>query len=80
MMSNDTSRGRLLWLIYAALILAGIILIGDAVDLRLITKLTARLGVALVFSAVALLVGKNRPHGIIATAIIWVAVIITFFN
>ena len=79
-MSNDTSKGRLLWLIYAALILAGIILIGDAFDIRLITKLTARLGVALVFSAVALLVGKNRPHGIIATAIIWVAVIITFFN
>ena len=79
-MSSDVSKSRLLWLIYAALVLAGILLIGDAFDIGVITKLTARLGVALVFSAVALLVGKNHPPGIIATAIIWVAVIITFFN
>ena len=39
-----------------------------------------RLGVGLIFSALALLVGKDRPAGIIATAIIWIAIIIAIFN
>ena len=67
------------WLVYVAAVLAGAILLGDALGVRAIQQLTARLGIALLFSAVALLVGNGRPSGFVAAAIIWVAVIITFF-
>lgn len=80
-MSNKvTKEGRRLWLIYLAFIISGAILLGDALDVRFIAKLTARLGVGLVFSAMALIIGKDRPSGIIATAIVWGAIIISFFN
>jgi len=71
---------KYLWLIYTALALAGIILIGDALGVDFLTKLTARIGIALVFSSLALVVAKDRSPGIIAVAVIWIAVIITFFN
>jgi hypothetical protein len=77
---GNAGRGKILWLIYVSLILSGAILIADAINFSILTKLTARLGVGLVFSAIALLVGKDRPAGIIATSIIWISIVITFFN
>lgn len=67
---ENESRSRLLWLIYVALILSGLILIADAFNIGFAARLTARLGVGLLFSAFALIIGKNRPAGIVATAII----------
>ena len=78
--TNPVRAKKLIWLIYVSLVLSGLILIGNALEIRFFTKLTARLGIAVIFSAFALLVGKDRPSGIIATAIIWIAVLITFFN
>ena len=79
-MSDQKLDKKFIWLIYTALVLAGLILIGDALQIQILAKLTARLGIALIFSALALLLAKDKPSGIIATSIIWVAVIITFFS
>ena len=77
---NKSKPTKLIWLIYIALLISGIVLIGDALNVSAISKLTTRLGVGLLFSALALIFGKNRPHGIIAVGIVWVAIIITFFR
>ena len=77
---NKSKPTKLIWLIYFAFLLSGIILIGDALNISVISKLTTRLGIGLLFSALALIIGKNRPHGIIAMGIVWVVIIITFFR
>jgi hypothetical protein len=77
---TETKSTKLIWLIYIALLISGIILIGDALNISAISKLTTRLGVGLVYSALALIFSKNRPYGIIGVGIVWVAIIITFFR
>ncbi|PKK83559.1 MAG: hypothetical protein CVT49_07965 [candidate division Zixibacteria bacterium HGW-Zixibacteria-1] len=79
-MSNAKAGNNVLWLIYLSLALAGLILLGDALRIQILSKLTARLGIALIFSAIALIIAKDRPPGIIAIAITWMAVLITIFN
>ncbi len=59
----------------AAVVLAGVLLLADAFGLFALYKITAQLGIALLFSAFALLVGKGRWPGYAATVIIWLAVI-----
>jgi hypothetical protein len=78
--NNETGSRNLRWLIYTALLISGVVLIGDALNIAIISKLTTRLGVGLLFSALALIIGKNHPSGIIAVGIIWIAIIITFFR
>jgi len=78
--SSKPARSSRMWLIYLSLILSGILLIADALNIGFLEQLTIRLGIGLLFSAVALVGGKNGNMGIIATALIWVAIIITFFQ
>jgi len=78
--SSTSSKGSLLWLICVALFLAGGLLLADALGMKAFSRLTVRLGAALLFSAIALMAGKEKPAGIIAIAIVWIAVLITFFN
>ncbi len=73
-----TAKHAQLWLVYVSAVLAGILLLAHALDFGPLQKITARLGIALIFSAFALLVGNGKPSGIIATALIWIAVIVTF--
>lgn len=68
-----------LWLIYVAALLSGIVLLADAVDYTPLQKIPARLGIALVFSALALFIGMNRRSAFVAAALIWVVTILTFF-
>jgi len=68
-----------IWLVYVAAVIAGVVLLSDAMGWGPLVKLSARLGVALLFSAVALMIGRSRPAGIIAVAIVWIGTIITFF-
>ncbi len=82
-MSNDTGangKGNLLWLVYISLFIAGGMLLADALGVRALNRLTVRLGAALLFSAIALMAGKDKPAGIVAIAIVWIAVLITLFN
>nr|MBN2277985.1 hypothetical protein [candidate division Zixibacteria bacterium] len=78
--AQNGGQGKLLWLIYTSLLLSGIILLADALNINFLARLSMRLGLGLVFSAMALIIGKNKPSGIIATAIIWVAILITVFS
>ncbi len=67
-----------LWLVYIALLLGGAILIADAYNVTTLNRWTARLGVSLVFSAIALIVGNGRTAGFVAVVIIWLAVIASY--
>ena len=67
------------WLIYTAALLAGLLLIADAVNFRPIAKITARLGIALLYTAFAFIAGGARASAIIGSILIWLAVLLTFF-
>lgn len=64
------------WLIYTALILAGVLFLADAFNISHLDRWTARLGIALLFSAFALIVGNGKKIGYTATAIIWLPLVI----
>jgi hypothetical protein len=80
MTGNSGGKGGLLWLVYLALIIAGIFLLADAFHIQMLSKLSIRLGTALLFTAIALISGKEKPAGIIAVAIVWIAIIIVLLN
>ncbi|MEW5795462.1 MAG: hypothetical protein AB1772_03790 [Candidatus Zixiibacteriota bacterium] len=67
------------WLIYLAALLAGLLLIADAISFRPIAKITARLGIGLLYTAFAFIVGGARASAIIGTILLWLAVLITIF-
>jgi len=77
--SSTLRKKQPVWLVTAAVVLAGVLLLADAFDLFALYKITAQLGIALLFSAFALLVGKGRWPGYVATAIVWLAVMTMFF-
>jgi len=66
------------WLLYTAAVVAGVLLLADALDVTFLARVPAKLGIGLVFSAVALLLDKSKNIGIIATVIVWAAVVVTF--
>ena len=66
------------WLIYVALLIGGLLLVADALHYAPLLKISAKLGIGMIYSAIALVVGNGRPAGIAATIIIWIAVLTTF--
>ncbi len=66
------------WLIYVALLLGGILLVADASHYAPFQKISAKLGLGMLYSAFALFVGNGKPVGMFATAIIWTAILATF--
>jgi len=66
------------WLLYTAAVVAGGLLLADALNVTFLSRVPAKLGIGLVFSAVALLLDKSKIIGIIATVIVWAAVVVTF--
>ena len=67
-----------LWLIYIALLLAGLLLLADAYSVAHLSRWTAKFGMALVFSAIAFIVANGRKSGMIAVAIVWIALIASY--
>jgi hypothetical protein len=67
------------WLVYIALLLAGVLFLSDAFHYRALQLWTARLGLALVYSAFALIIGNGRTPGFLAAAIVWLGVIALLF-
>lgn len=67
------------WLIYLSLLIAGIIFLGKAYSIIHINKWTAQIGIAMIFSAAALIIGNGRKAGFISVAIIWISVLIVIF-
>jgi hypothetical protein len=66
------------WLVYLALLIGGILLLAGTLHFVEIQKVSARLGIAMLYSAFALFVGNGKPAGYVATAVIWLAVFATF--
>jgi len=77
---GGNKKESLLWLVVLGFAVAGIVLLTHAFHIHFMSKLTVRLGAALLFSAIALMAGKDKPAAIISIAVVWLAVIITFFN
>ncbi|UCC44342.1 MAG: hypothetical protein JSU65_14745 [Candidatus Zixiibacteriota bacterium] len=73
------TKKRSPWLIYLAALIAGLVLIADAVGYAPLQKITARLGLGLLFTALSLFISGGRPVGWIATGIVWIAVILALF-
>lgn len=76
---TDKVKKPMYWLIYVSLLLSGLLLLADAYQISHLYRWTARLGIALVFSAFSLFIANGRKEGITAVVIIWVAVICTYF-
>ena len=74
--TGKTPSKKMVWLVYAALVLAGILFVADAFNISHLGRWTARVGIALLFSAFALIVGNGRTTGYIATAIIWLPLVV----
>ena len=68
-----------LWLVYISLALAGLLILGTEYHWPHISRWTARLGLALVYSALALGIARGRRSGLIAAVIIWVAAVVCWF-
>ncbi len=80
--ANDNDKvvrkDKTIWLVYLAAAIAGILLLADVMNITVLEKISARLGIGLLYSAVALLIANGRASGIIASLILWAAIIITF--
>ncbi|MBD3258227.1 hypothetical protein GF377_07315 [candidate division GN15 bacterium] len=72
-------RKEPVWLVYVAALLSGIILLADAVAQTHLSKTSAKLGIALIYSVIALLIGTKRTSAYVAAGLIWAATILTFF-
>ncbi len=77
--SKPSPKRKMLWLVYLALALSGLLIIGTEFNWPHIEKWTARTGLALVYSAFALSVSNGRKVGAIAAGIIWIAAIACWF-
>lgn len=67
------------WLLYVSLLLSGILFLAEAAHIYTLQRIPAKLALALIFSAVALIVGNGRSIGYIAAGIVWLTVIVLFF-
>ncbi|MFQ5498067.1 MAG: hypothetical protein ACE5FH_00200 [Candidatus Zixiibacteriota bacterium] len=79
-MGDVKSRGghvsRRLWLIYVAMLLAGVMVLAHSFGWTGLDRWTARLGIALVYSALALSAGRGKWVGSVATGIIWLPTVV----
>ncbi len=66
------------WLIYVAALLGGLLLLADAVDYGPAVKLTARLGIGLIYTALVFLAVGSRPSAWIGAVMLWLAIALTF--
>ena len=67
------------WLLYIAILLSGLLFLAEAAHIYTLQRIPAKLAIALIFSAVALIVGKGRPIGYISAGIVCLTVIVLFF-
>ncbi len=75
--SSAAPKKQPYWVIYLGILIAGLIMLAEAAHYRPGQRLTAKLAAALLYSALALWVGENKPHGYIGVAIVWAVVIIS---
>lgn len=73
-----SSTRRPWWILYLTILVSGLLLLADGFQIAHLDRWTARLGIALVYSAFVLFVGKGRTLAIISAAIVCLAVLLTF--
>jgi len=66
------------WMIYLGLAVAAIVLLGDGLAIPHLERWTARIGIALLFTTLFLVVCRSMTRAIIASGIVWLAVVATF--
>lgn len=67
------------WLLYVAFLLSGLLFLAEAAHIYTLQRIPAKLAIALIFSAIALIAGNGRSIGYVATGIVWLTVIVLFF-
>jgi hypothetical protein len=73
---NKSRKQRLpLWLLYLGLALAGLLLIAKGFDIAHLSRWTAQLGIALVYTALTFLVLGGKPHSWTGVVVVWAAAI-----
>ena len=77
--AKPPSKKQPYWLVYFSLLLAGLLLLADAFGFAYLQRWTVKLGIVLIFSALSLFIGNGRAAGFIAAAVVWLAVLATFF-
>jgi len=75
---KTSSSKSALWMIYVSLAVAAMVLLGDGLAVSFLEQWTTRIGIALLFTTFFLLVCRNQTRAIIASVIIWLAIIATF--
>ncbi len=82
-MKNQTENNKLQkshnWLIYLSLIISGLLLLADAFDATYFNRWSARIGIALLFTAFAYIVGAGKKKSHIAVGILWGSIISIYF-
>ncbi len=71
-------KKRPFWMIYLALVVAAIVLLADGLSIPHLERWTARVGLGVLFTTVFLIVSSNQTRAIVASAMIWLAIIATF--
>jgi len=77
--AKPPSKKQPYWLVYFSFLLAGLLLLADAYNLAHLHWWTVKLSIALIYSALSLFIGNGRAAGFIAAAVVWLAVLATFF-
>ncbi len=77
--AKPPSKKQPYWLVYFSLLLAGLLLLADAFGFTYLQTWTVKLGIVLIYSALSLFIGNGRAAGFIAAAVVWLAVLATFF-
>ena len=72
------TKQRPWWMLYLTLLVAGLLMLADAYSLAHLHRWTAKFGLALVYSAAILFVGRGRPLSYVSAAILCLSVIATF--
>ena len=55
-------------------------LLAYGLDISAVARLSTRLGGTILFSSFFIIVGRDRPMAIAATALLWIAFLITIFS
>jgi len=76
---NNIPKKSLNWLIYLSLIISGLLLLADAFDATYLNRWTARIGIGLLFTAFAFIVGAGHRKTPIAIGILYGSILITYF-
>ena len=76
---NNVPKKSLNWLIYLSLIISGLLLLADAFNATYFNRWTARIGIGLLFTALAFIVGAGQKKSQIAVGILYGSIIATYF-